>query len=166
MKFGTELSLEKRNGDPSKLVGERLRVFDGAGGERIGTVDSIRTAFGGSTKHMIRFEGGSGTSEAVLLQKLKGAKKGLKFHVLDPADGAGVHAASAMPPSAAESDAGNAAAHTVSERVEALELCVLGEASRGGLLARVLALELASLGAEQAGSLLARVQGMEAAGFG
>jgi hypothetical protein len=69
---------------------------------------------------MIRFEGGSGTPEAVLLQKSKGAKKGLKFHVLDPADGAGVHAASAIPPSAAESDAGNAAAHTASERVEAL----------------------------------------------
>jgi hypothetical protein len=83
--FGTELSAEKRSTDSGKLVGARLRVFNtGKDMEgRDGTVVGVQKTFGGSTKHLIEFEGGSAAPEAVLLQKSKGAKKGLRFHVLE-----------------------------------------------------------------------------------
>jgi hypothetical protein len=83
VRLGTILAAGQRKNDPSALIGERVRVFDGKAGEREGTVVDVHSTFGGSTTHAIVFEGGDGTPEPTLLQKGSDTSKGLRFHVLE-----------------------------------------------------------------------------------
>ena len=83
VRLGTILAAGQRKNDPSALIGERVRVFDGKAAEREGTVVDVHSTFGGSTTHAIVFEGGDGTPELTLLQKGSGTSKGLRFHVLE-----------------------------------------------------------------------------------
>lgn len=90
--FGSAQSAELRKGSARALVGRRVRVFDAAGGAagREGSVVDLKSTLGGSTKHVIIFEGGGGSGgtlnppklESVLLQKTEGAAKGTRFHLL------------------------------------------------------------------------------------
>jgi hypothetical protein len=82
VRMDTFLAANQRKSDAGALVGERVRVFDGEAGERVGTVVGTKSTFGGSTTHDIQFED-TGATEAKLLQKSKGASKGLRFHVLE-----------------------------------------------------------------------------------
>ena len=56
-------------------------------------------------------------------------------------------------------------ARSMQQRIEALEVSLLGTAMIGGLVSRVQELERAGLGAEQGGALPARVQALEDAGL-
>jgi hypothetical protein len=78
--FSSTQSAAMRSADPSNLVGQRLHVFDTEAG-RLGTVTSVKSCKGGSSKHSIKFDEGDGEPELVSLQKTKGASKGVRFRL-------------------------------------------------------------------------------------
>ena len=83
--FSSAHSAELRKDNARALVGKRVRVFDAVGGAagREGTVLDLKSTIGGSTKHIIMFEGNHPPKlESVLLQKSEGASKGTRFHLL------------------------------------------------------------------------------------
>ena len=79
--FSSAQSAGLRNQGPHGLVGAQVRVFDSGAEGRVGVVTGIAKAFGGSSKHVIVFDG-SRQPENVLLQKSTGGK-GERFHVLE-----------------------------------------------------------------------------------
>ena len=78
--FSSTQSAAMRSADPSNLVGQRLHVFDTEAG-RLGTVTSVKSCKGGSSKHSIKFDEGDREPELVSLQKTKGASKGVRFRL-------------------------------------------------------------------------------------
>jgi hypothetical protein len=79
--FTSSQAASLRKQGARNLVGMQLRIFDTEEG-RCGKVVGVKKSLGGSTKHTIVFEGGSGKAEGMLLQKGDGGK-GCRFHVLE-----------------------------------------------------------------------------------
>jgi hypothetical protein len=80
--FKSDGAADLRRAESGALVGERVRVFDTGDEEvgRLGTVVSIKSSFGSSTLHLIKFDEGDGQPEPVLLNNKR--NKGSRFHVL------------------------------------------------------------------------------------
>ena len=79
--FSSAQSAGLRSQGAQALVGARVRVFVSGAEGRVGVVTGIVKAFGGSSKHMIFFDGAS-KPENVLLQKSTDGR-GVRFHVLE-----------------------------------------------------------------------------------